>query len=133
MGWPACFPACKLKAWQVAALCPATCPSGACNLKRGFQRRHACPAPRFCLPVAADGSQSTGALVADEVFLGPSSGGGSEGGVRVPLTFGVEERQYGRLYSLGADGLLALDRAERSFVGQVCVWGGGGVGGWGGC
>lgn len=82
------------------------------------------PAPRR-LPArlpppapAADGSLTTGALVADQVTLLGGSGGGG-GGVRVPLTFGVEERQYGRLYNLGADGLLALDRAARSFVGQV--------------
>lgn len=82
--------------------------------------------PPCCLP-AADGSQSTGALVSDEVSLvgaGGSDGRDSSDGVRVPLTFGVEERQYGRLYSLGADGLLALDRSARSLVGQVRSRGG---------
>lgn len=41
------------------------------------------------------------------------------GGRRLNLTFGVQERQAGRVAAMNIQGLLALDRSHNSFIGQV--------------
>jgi hypothetical protein len=61
-------------------------------------------------PAAADSSSSAGSWWTDALELQGNS---------FNVMFGVQERQTGRIAGMGIQGLLALDRSQNSFVGQV--------------
>lgn len=58
------------------------------------------------------GDTSSGSLWTDHVVLPGSDS-------NINLTFGVQERQTGKLSAMGVQGLLALDRGRQSLIGQL--------------